>query len=439
MAADRRRRGGAGRSGGPSGGRSGRRGPRPAPAKGRSYVGERLTVEVGPIAHGGHCVARVTVPGEERARVVFVRHALPGERVVIAVTEGAEGDRFWRADAVEVLDASPDRVAAPCPVSGPAGCGGCDFQHVRIGAQRGLKATVVAEQLRRLAGIEWPVEVMPVAGDLPQQAAGLRWRTRMRYVAAPLGSESGARGMRRHRSHDVVAVTDCLIAHPDAREPGPGVVTESVQASVQASSGASEGASVEAVERVYAFSVAADGFWQVHPGAPRALVSAVVEHLAPQPGESALDLYGGVGLFARFLADRLGEDGSVVSVEGDRRASALAADNLADAPGHVRVECGDVARVLGDLADDRAVGPRSDLVVLDPPREGAGRDVVEAVVRRAPRAVAYVACDPAALARDVSYFAAHGYRLKELDAFDLFPMTHHVECVALLVPTGDER
>ena len=148
--------------------------------------------------------------------------------------------------------------------------------------------------------------------------------------------------------------------------------------------------------------------------------------LAPQPGERALDLYAGVGLFAAFLGERVGETGRVVAVEGDRTACEHARGNL-----------GDLRRADGHPGQRRP-GPRVvvdepfDLVVLDPPREGASRKVVEQVADRAPRAVAYVACDPAALARDLAYFAELGYRLSALRAFDLFPMTHHVECVALL-------
>lgn len=375
-------------------------------------MGRRFEAEVGPVAHGGHCVARVELPGQERPRVVFVRHAVPGERVVLEVTEGAERDRFWRADAVEVLEASPHRVQAPCPVAGPGGCGGCDFQHVAPAHQRELKAAVVAEQLRRLAGLEREVEVEAVPGDLPEQLAGLRWRTRVRFVRAA----DGRPGMRKHRSHDVVPVDDCLIAHPGAREPRPGTVVEPVDAG----------------GRRHDFGVAADGFWQVHPGAPRVLVEAVLAALEPRPGETALDLYGGVGLFAAYLADRTGADGTVVSVEGDAVASQHAVENLAAADGDVRAVRGDVARAL--TGED--LPARADVVVLDPPREGAGREVVTQVVRRAPRGVAYVACDPAALARDVAWFAEEGYELTHLRALDLFPMTHHVECVALLVPSG---
>jgi tRNA/tmRNA/rRNA uracil-C5-methylase (TrmA/RlmC/RlmD family) len=358
-------------------------------------VGERFAVEVGPVAHGGHFVARLA-EGPDEGRVVFVRHALPGERVEVEVTEGNDGDKFWRVDAVTVVEASRDRVAAPCPVAGPGLCGGCDFQHVSLSRQRLLKAEVVAEQLRRLAGIERAVSVEAVPGD----EEGLRWRTRTRFAHLP----DGRAAMRRHRSHELVPVDDCLIAAPGAEDPSTAEV-------------------VEAAGRRHEFRVGGDGFWQVHPGAPRVLVETVLAMLDPQPGERVLDLYAGVGLFAAFLADIAGTD-QVVAVEGNPRA---ARDAVANLPRGVRVRRGDVARVLGERLDEPF-----DLVVLDPPREGARRAVVEQVVDRAPRAVAYVACDPAALARDVAVFAEHGYQLTDLRAFDLFPMTHHVECVALL-------
>jgi tRNA/tmRNA/rRNA uracil-C5-methylase (TrmA/RlmC/RlmD family) len=364
-------------------------------ARGLSRVGERHEVEVGPVAHGGHCVARL-----EDGRVVFVRHALPGERVEVEVTEGTDGDPFWRADAVAVLTTSSDRVEAPCPVAGPGLCGGCDFQHVALARQRSLKADVVAEQLRRLAGLSLDVVVEAVPGDVD----GLRWRTRTRFARLP----DGRTAMRKHRSHELVPVDDCLIALPPA--PSGSEV-------------------VEAAGRSHTFQVASDGFWQVHPGAPRVLVETVLSLLNPQVGERVLDLYAGVGLFAAFFADVVGPS-RVVAVEGHPGA---ARDAVANLPRGVRVERGDVARVLTDSLDEPF-----DLVVLDPPREGARRKVVEQVVDRAPRAVAYVACDPAALARDVATFASRGYVLREVRAFDLFPMTHHVECVAVLVrqPSG---
>ena len=380
--------------------RGGGRRPRARQPRGRSRVGERFEAEVGPVAHGGHCVVRLPEP---ESRVVFVRHALPGERVVLEVTEGTDGDRFWRADAVEVLDASPDRVPAPCPVAGPGLCGGCDFQHVTLPAQRALKASVVREQLVRLGRLDAddPLVSGLAVEAVPGDVDGLRWRTRQRYVALP----DGRRGMRKHRSHDVVPVEDCLL-----EAPAPAAHT------------------VHGVD----FSVAADGFWQVHPGAPEVLVDAVLDLLAPRPGETALDLYAGVGLFARFLLGAVGRETRVVAVEGDAAACDHARLNLADHPRAV-VARGPVERVLASSYDEPF-----DLVVLDPPREGAGKAVVEQVADRAPRAIAYVACDPAALGRDVATFASLGYRLTSLRAFDLFPMTHHVECVALLEKAGSD-
>lgn len=373
-----------------------------APGESRtSAVGTRLEGTVGPVAHGGHCVLR-----PEDGPVVFVRHALPGERVVVEVTEGREGDRSWRGDAVEVLEASPDRVEAPCPYAGPGLCGGCDFQHVDLAAQRRLKTSVVHEQVARLADLDTTglmAQVEAVPGDLD----GLRWRTRQRYV--DLGD--GRRGMRKHRSHDVVEVGDCRI---DAHGRVP---TEELH-----------------TVRGVRFSVAEDGFWQVHPGAADVLVDTVLAWGAPQPGETALDLYAGVGLFARFLAEAVGEQGRVGLVEGGREAVRHARRNLDGVPARWEAVAGDVGRVLSRPRGELLSGP-VDLVVLDPPREGARRPVVREVARRRPSRVVYVACDPAALARDTAYLQEEGYTLERLRGLDLFPMTHHVECVALYTRT----
>ena len=356
-------------------------------------------VEVGPVAHGGHCVAR------HEGRVIFVRHALPGERVMLQVTDDSH-DRFWRADAVEILTASPDRVHPPCPIARPGLCGGCDFQHASLAAQRRLKTAVVAEQLRRLAGIDWTGEVAEVS--TPETADGLHWRTRMRYVT----DDAGQVGLRAHRSHRVVPLPPegCRIAAPGALTGDEGVVTE-----------------VAAGRR---WAVDAGGFWQVHPAAADTLVRAVLDGLRPAPGERALDLYAGVGLFAGVLADA---GCRVWAVEGYRPAAELAKQNLADVADRVTVRTGQVERTLRSLPDG------VDLVVLDPPRTGAGREVISAVVARRPRAVAYVACDPAALARDLGTATGLGYRTDAIAAYDLFPMTHHVECVAILTPESATR
>ena len=386
---------------------------------------------MGPPAHGGHCVAR------HEGRVVFVRHALPGEQVRAVVTEGGDGSSFWRADAVEVRTASPSRVQPPCPWAGPGRCGGCDLQHASLPAQRSWKAAVVREQLLRLAGLDWPVDVQ----EVPGATDGLGWRTRVRYAV----DDNGRAGLLRHRSHDLVPIDRCRIAHAlvDATEvtARTWAGTRSVVVAASVTRGQTlvlpDGRGAGSVTEVVGgrlFRVSGGGFWQVHPGAADALVAAVLDGLEAQPGESALDLYAGVGLFAAFLAPAVGPSGRVTVVESDSMAAQDARDNLADLA-TVRVERGRVDHVLRRLRLRR-----TDLVVLDPPRSGAGRTVVDLIARLAPRRVAYVSCDPAALGRDLRWFADRGLRLVDLQAFDLFPMTAHVECVAVLARgTGEAR
>ncbi|HYQ69538.1 class I SAM-dependent RNA methyltransferase [Actinophytocola sp.] len=378
-----------------------------------SWLGRRFEVSVGPVAHGGHCVAR------HEGRVVFVRHTLPGERVVVSVTED-RGGSFCRADAVSVLTASPDRVPVSCPVAVPGGCGGCDWQHASWAAQRALKASVIAEQLRRLAGVTMPVEVEELPGG------PLRWRTRVRMTV----DSDGRPGFRAHRSHRVVPVEDCPISaygtvdEVVGRSWAPGsALTVSVDANAETHVG--DGVAVERAAR-REWRVSSDGFWQAHPDAADVYAEVVAAWSGLRAGEAAWDLYAGVGLFASVLAEAVGSSGSVMAVESFRPAAEEAAENLADLA-QVRVFAGKVESVLR-----AGEGPDPAVVVLDPPRKGAGREVVEAIVSRGPRRVVYVACDPAALSRDVATFATHGFGLERLRAFDAFPMTHHVECVALL-------
>ena len=402
-----------------------------------SLIGERLTLELTAIAHGGHCVGRAD------GRVVFVRHALPGERVEAVITKGRAKDRFVFADAVEVLEASPHRVAAPCRYARPGGCGGCDFQHVDVGHQRELKARVVSEQLARLAGIERAVTVQPLPGD----ADGLRWRTRVEFAV----DCQGRPGLRPHHSHAVLPIEDCLIARQEIvdtgvlkrrwpRQGAVDVVAPSVGEPVVVPVPAGLTGTPQITERVETsrwrgdIHLNARGFWQVHPGAAGTFLEHVLTALDPQPGERALDLYAGVGLFARALADAVGPDGAVLAVETDPRAIAAAERDTATVEQlEWRVErVQDALRPLIEGGDD------VDLIVLDPPRSGAGRDVMAQVLRMGARAIAYVACDPAALARDLACLDEFGYELDSLIGYDAFPMTHHVECIAVLTKARSE-
>ncbi|WP_155372239.1 class I SAM-dependent RNA methyltransferase [Catellatospora vulcania] len=394
------------------------------------YEGDKVEVTVGPIAHGGHCVAR------HEGQVIFVRHALPGERVIVEITELHKA--YLRGDCVEVIEASADRITPRCPYAHANGCGGCDLQHVASPAQREWKAAVVREQLVRLGRLDAAeVDALGVTvAALPGGDEG--WRTRVRYRADALGRP----GLLKHRSNEVVAISRCRIAHPeiqaldvlDRRWPDTDLIDV-----VKPSTGPAQlvqDPPQQIVERAagHDFTISAGGFWQVHPASADTLVQAVLELLDPRPGEHAWDLYGGAGLFAAALADRVGVTGAVTVVESARDGVVAARGNLAALP--VRVVDMTVERALHRDRRPKERLPHPDVVVLDPPRTGAGAAVVKAITAAGPRAVAYVACDPAALGRDVRTFGEQGWELRALRAYDCFPQTHHVECVALLAPRG---
>ena len=427
-----------------------------------------LELEVGEAAQGGWCVAR-----EPSGRVVLVRHALPGERVLAQVTEATA--RFARADAVQVLAASPDRVEPPCPHARPGGCGGCDWQHASPAAQRRLKGAVISQQLRRIAGLDRAVTVEALPGD----PHGLGWRTRVRFAVR----RDGTAGLRKHRSHEVIDVGHCPIAHPlvdaagvtgrpwpgagsvqvvsapgrgqralvvtpatrsagkSARQPGPpGGPGRSAEWAAQGTdpvlaagrdgrlTALRGGPFLEQDAAGRTWRVGAGVFWQVHPAAADALTAAVRQAVRPEPGDVALDLYCGAGLFAGLLADAVGPSGTVIGIESDGAAVRDARHNLRATP-WARVHRGDVAEVLA-----RAGWAQARIAVLDPPRAGAGRAVLDQLLATGTSLgrVGYVSCDPATLARDIGLFQQAGWQLGELRAFDAFPMTHHVECVATL-------
>lgn len=412
-----------------------------------------IELEIGNPAHGGHCVAR------HEGRVVFVRHTLPGELVRARVLD--ERSKFWRAEAVEVLRASADRVPSVWPEAGPGGVGGGELAHVALPAQRAWKEHVVRDSLRRIGGEELaaqveaalggPVRVEALPGD--DDAGGLGTRTRIELTV----DDARNAGMQRYRSHDVVALAQMPLAAPEITELGllgaesrwrkawrPGARVEAVAPSAgeplvlvdgePARPGGRRGAANArrtVRERVpsplgeLSYRVSGAGFWQVHRRAPEVLVEAVLGAARPQAGERVVELYAGAGLLSVPLATAVGESGSVVTIEGDARAVRDARRNLHGLPWADLREGAVEARSV-------AATERADVVVLDPPRAGAGRGVLAAVAALGPSRIVHVACDPAALARDLKVAADHGYAVTALRGLDLFPHTHHVEAVALL-------
>uniref|UniRef100_A0A942T8C1 Class I SAM-dependent RNA methyltransferase n=1 Tax=Neobacillus citreus TaxID=2833578 RepID=A0A942T8C1_9BACI len=415
-------------------------------------VGTLLELDVTGIAHGGISVAR------HEGRVVFVSDAIPGERVVARVTEDRKKS-FWRADTVSVVTPSEHRVDHVWPEAAldrdPADRpGGAEFGHIALAHQRTLKHDVLVDAFSRFARTDLAevlggdVEVEAAPGD--DAANGLGWRTRVRLHV----DEDGTPGPFAARSHTVVPVTSLPLATAAVQQgaplgrgsmPGASVIDVLAPSSADGARLVIDTQSPTVVTETVgdrSFRVDDNGFWQVHREAAGVLTAAVqdlVDRDRVDADGQHLDLYGGVGLLAAALGDVVGPKARITSVESAPRATEHAQENLAEWIG-ARAETGRVDRWLQRTAAAASAPERARFragtVVLDPPRAGAGRDVVVQIAALQPAQVVYVACDPVALARDVATFADLGYRLEALRAFDLFPHTHHMEAVARLTPIG---
>lgn len=407
-------------------------------------MGVELTLTVGPAANGGSCVAR------HEGRVVFVRYALPGERVRARVT--ADRDAYWHADAIEILEPSEHRIASLCPIAGPHGAGCCDLAFAEPAYARRLKGEVVANQLLHVGGIQHEPLVAQAVGS--GQATG--WRTRVRLAVGP----DGGVGYRRYHSTDLLPAPGCGQLAPgllDGLEKGWPPASElhvvlddegrrnamlvgphrgPARGRGRAVSGTrvveGRGYSVQRVgHRSWIISVT--GFWQAHREAAATYSRLVAEWADLGHGMTAWDLYGGAGVFAAVLAEGVGAIGEVISVDSSRSATAAARNALGDLP-QVTVVTNSVRRMLEDRRE------RPDLAVLDPPRRGAGRAVLDLLARTGVPRVIHIGCEVASFARDLGLYRERGYTVADVAVFDSFPLTHHVECVALLTRrAADQR
>lgn len=398
---------------------------------------ELVELTAGPAVHGGHCLSRLD------GRVVFLRHAIPGERVRAQLTDTRKKGH-WRADAIEILTPSEHRVPQIWPEAGPGGVGGAELGHIDLLGQLDWKQAVLDDALARIAGLPagHPVRTGLQVHQAPGESerGGLGYRTRIDLIA----DGAGRAGMYRHRSHEVLPVTQMPLAAAGidlgdllATRWPPGARIEAVAPSAGRPLVLVDGEPRQGQRRVvrervvtdrgsWDYRVDAAGFWQVHSDAPQVLVSNVLSAAEPAPGETVLDLYSGAGLLTLPLADAVGEAGAVHAVEADPRAGRNARRN-AHSRDQIQLHASPTEAALRAL-------PRADVVVLDPPRIGAGRAVMAHLGARGPRRIVYVACDPAALARDLGYARESGYEVTALTGYDLFCHTHHVECVAVLEP-----
>jgi tRNA/tmRNA/rRNA uracil-C5-methylase (TrmA/RlmC/RlmD family) len=388
----------------------------------RLAVGERIAVDIVAAAHGGHFIAR------HEGQVLFVRHAIPGERVLVEVTSVVS--KVTRADVVEVITPSRHRVSAPCEFARPGGCGGCDFQHIEISHQREIKAAIVAEQFERLGKINLAEHGLSVEVRGVEPVDGLYWRTRMDFAI----SDSGRIGLYKNRSKEVQEIDDCLIAveemdvvnlagrewNGDARIE---VATSSTGETNVSRGGRSLSGPTELHEVVegMTYTISPVSFWQAHKKAPATLVEHAMNMLDVRPGDTVCDLYGGVGLFTGALAQAVGPRGKVHLIESDRKALTDAA-RIFRGHSNVLIHNGTVEQLLPKIE-------KSDLVLLDPPRTGAGEVVVLSLLKLRPTTIVYISCDPASLARDAKWITEGGYTMDSIVAFDLFPMTQHIETV----------
>jgi tRNA/tmRNA/rRNA uracil-C5-methylase (TrmA/RlmC/RlmD family) len=419
-------------------------------------AGDLVELEITDVAHGGVFVARLD------GRVVFVGDAIPGERVRARLTDTRKKS-FWRADAVEVLTASPHRrphvwPAADVAAAPEARPGGADFGHIALPHQRELKLAVLRDALARIGRVPvdssieepWPVRDADGATVQAESPDGTGWRTRVSLHV----DEGGRIGPYAARSHRVIPVDDLPLATDAVAraatglrggEPGRVDLVQPADGRVRILPRPDDRAQAPREQEIVeehvggrSFRVDAGGFWQVHRLAAHTLTSLVAEELgveAVDPDAAHLDLYGGVGLFAATLGDLGGRSTRVTTVESEPRATEHAGENLADWVG-ARAVTARVDRFIRGLGADAGARERERIArgvtLLDPPRAGAGREVVEAIAGLSPAAVVYVACDPVALARDLGTFRDHGYTAARVRAVDLFPHSHHVEAVAVL-------
>ncbi|ORV48352.1 23S rRNA methyltransferase [Mycobacterium florentinum] len=400
-------------------------------AEAPSSPGE-LTLVVGAPANGGSCVAH------HEGRVVFVRYALPGERVRVRVT--ADRGSYWHAEVIEVIEASADRIEALCPIAGVDGAGCCDLSFAAPEAVRTLKAQVVANQLERLGGHHWSGEVEPLSDSGPSG-----WRTRVRLQ---VGADARP-GFHRYHSDELVTDLRCAQLPPgmldglaqvcSAADLSPAAqlhvavdddgrrhVVCTVRRGGRTTTTMVQG-NYEATQRVgrRSWEVPVTAFWQAHRDAARVYSALVADWAQPGAGMRVWDLYGGVGVFAAVLGDAVGESGRVLTVDTSRVSTRAARAALVDLP-QVEIVTESVRRAVATQKTG------ADVAVLDPPRSGAGRDVIGLLAAAGVPRIVHIGCEAASFARDIGLYLGHGYVVQKIKVFDAFPLTHHTECVALL-------
>jgi len=435
-----------------------------------------ISVIIESLAYGGDGVARL--PG---GRTVFVQGACPGDEVALAEIE--EHQNWSRATIDRVIVPSPDRITPPCPYAGA--CGGCQWQHIAYERQLDAKHRIVADAFERIARLDGVVVDEVRASQSP-----LGYRNKIELVWDVSSGRAGL-GYHRPRSEEIVAIDRCMLL-PERAQGLPrsltgalrylsgrfgdlGILRVGVRAAAKrgdleialwtrpasfprAAVGATltDAAGATSVVRVLArdtearrriagvevltgrgnwvetlsgfdYAISAPSFFQVNTASANFLVELVMSGLNPAATDRVADMYAGAGTFTLPLAQAAGE---VVAFEGSRHALADLRRNLdrAGLPADI---------VGGDAARELLTAGAFDLAVVDPPRQGLSPEALRAVVSANPRAIAYVSCDPATLARDSRELVNRNYRITRVTPVDMFPQTYHVETVVIFRQNGE--
>ena len=355
-------------------------------------IGDRIEVEIGPIAHGGHFISR------HNGQVVFVRHGITGEKAIVEIT--SVSSKLAHGDAVEILEKSTERIEPACKYAIPGGCGGCDFQHIALSAQQKMKLDVVKDQFLRIGKIEINPEVLSVEPE-----SGLHWRTRVNLAV----SDQGRVGFYAAKSRRVVEIDKCLLAVSDINDSDAftrhwkgkdrlSIAVSSIKERNLSRGGRSISGPTQLNETFddYIYQVSPNTFWQGHKNAPKKLVDIAMSFLNPQAGDKVCDLYGGAGLFTAPILKAVGDKGEVHLIESDERA-------IKDAS-KIFHKYSNVTLYLGRVEKILPLVESIDTILLDPPRSGAGELVVSQMIEKKPKMIVYVSCDPASLARDSKLF-----------------------------------
>lgn len=385
--------------------------------------------------------------GRHEGKAIFVPFAIPNETVRVEIVE--DKPTFARAKLIEVIAPSPDRATPVCKHFGV--CGGCHWQHINYEAQLKWKKQVVIDQLKRIGGIASP----PVADTIPSPSP-LHYRNHVQFSQ----TEDGKLGFVAKMTNFIVPIDECHIAHPDIMSLfnqldiekldidriGVRVTSDDAMIVFESESGEPPDveidleASVASVDKdgnVFTmigsdhlietingrdFEVSASSFFQVNAKQAENLVRVALDALDVQDGDTVLDLYCGVGLFTAFIASTAKR---VIGVESYAPAVRDAEVNL-DEFNNVELYEAPV-----EMAMDHLVKESVQRVILDPPRAGCDKRVLDALIKIAPQRIVYVSCDPATLARDAKRLISGGYHLVSAQPLDMFPQTHHIETVAI--------